>query len=67
MPARNRRLPRHLSWPLTTTDIRSALGVEEADSVRLYFGGRLAEDGTVLYVQWVPPVTGPRPVSRHWK
>ncbi|MGW1255700.1 hypothetical protein ACWD5Q_11045 [Streptomyces sp. NPDC002513] len=26
MPARNRRLPRHRAWPLTTTDINECLG-----------------------------------------
>ncbi|MFD7640845.1 hypothetical protein ACFV4P_09330 [Kitasatospora sp. NPDC059795] len=32
MPARNRMLPRGLSWPLTSTDIRSVLGEGEGEA-----------------------------------
>ncbi|MFE9171367.1 hypothetical protein ACFYNZ_17895 [Streptomyces kebangsaanensis] len=55
MPARNRRLPRHLSWPLTPTDIRDALGEQEAEAAELSFADQLVEDGTLLYVWWIPP------------
>ncbi|MFD4656097.1 hypothetical protein ACFWP2_10760 [Kitasatospora sp. NPDC058444] len=54
MPARNRRLPRDLAWPLTPTDIRTALGAREPEAVDLDFDGRPWEDGTALHVEWVP-------------
>ncbi|MGW7445150.1 hypothetical protein [Kitasatospora sp. NPDC054795] len=54
MPARNRRLPRDLSWPLTPTDIRAVLGAQEAEAAHLEFGNRPWEDGTALHVEWVP-------------
>ncbi len=57
MPARNRRLPRGLSWPLTPTDIRTVLGAQEADAVDLDFGDRLWGDGTALHAEWVPPIS----------
>ncbi|MFE3504983.1 hypothetical protein ACFXPX_16785 [Kitasatospora sp. NPDC059146] len=59
MPSRNRRLPSGLSWPLTATDVRDALGVlgaERADTVRLDFDSRPWEDGTLLHAEWIPPV-----------
>ncbi|MFJ8475655.1 hypothetical protein [Kitasatospora sp. NPDC094011] len=54
MPARNRRLPRHLSWPLTPTDLREALGARELEAVDLYFGEHPASDGHLLSVLWSP-------------
>lgn len=57
MPARNRRLPRDLSWPLTPTDIRIALDTQETDDVDVDFGDRPWGDGTALCVEWVPPTS----------
>ncbi|QKW23401.1 hypothetical protein HUT16_33805 [Kitasatospora sp. NA04385] len=56
MPARNRRLPRHLSWPLTSTDIASALGEPPSDALRLSFFDHHWTDGTLLKADWVPPI-----------
>ncbi|KIQ64911.1 hypothetical protein TR51_12510 [Kitasatospora griseola] len=56
MPARNRLLPRGLSWPLTPTDIRSALAEEDGTSVPLDFGRTAREDGVLLTVEWVPQI-----------
>ncbi|MGV9268215.1 hypothetical protein ACWDRR_26530 [Kitasatospora sp. NPDC003701] len=50
MPARNRRLPRHLSWPLTPTDLRAVLGEPLMDEVSLIFFGQPWHDGTLLQV-----------------
>ncbi len=55
MPARSRRLPRHLSWPLTTTDICSALGETPSKSLQLSFFDHHWTDGTLLKASWVPP------------
>ncbi|MFJ9518526.1 hypothetical protein ACIRPK_09705 [Kitasatospora sp. NPDC101801] len=52
MPARNRRLPSHLSWPLTPSDLDAALGERMARVEELYFGSRPAEDGSLLSVRW---------------
>ncbi|MFD0568106.1 hypothetical protein ACFQ0T_00935 [Kitasatospora gansuensis] len=52
MPARNRRLPRHLSWPLTSSDLDAALGERMPRVERLYFADRPHGDGTVLSIQW---------------
>ncbi|MDH6135397.1 hypothetical protein P3T37_004812 [Kitasatospora sp. MAA4] len=57
MPARNRRLPRDQSWPLTTTDIRTVLGVPEAGVYSLSFHERPMDDGTLLTVIWNPPIS----------
>ncbi|WP_045696133.1 hypothetical protein [Streptomyces rubellomurinus] len=54
MSARNRRLPRDLAWPLTLTDIRTAIGPEEAAAAGVDFGARPWGDGTALHVEWVP-------------
>lgn len=54
MPARNRHLPRGLSWPLTASDVRAALGEPMADAVRLGFDHRPHGDGTLLHVEWIP-------------
>ncbi len=56
VPARNRRLPRHLSWPLTSTDVCSALGETPSSALRLSFFDHHWTDGTVLQVSWVPPI-----------
>ncbi|KQV13957.1 MULTISPECIES: hypothetical protein [unclassified Kitasatospora] len=52
MPARNRRLPRHLSWPLTPSDLDAALGERMTRVERLYFSDRPHEDGSLLGIQW---------------
>ncbi|MFJ1756124.1 hypothetical protein [Kitasatospora sp. NPDC088134] len=57
MPARNRGLPRDLSWPLTPGDLRAALGEGEPDAVDLTFDGRCWDDGTLLHAEWVPPIS----------
>ncbi|MFJ4188778.1 hypothetical protein [Kitasatospora sp. NPDC089509] len=57
MPARNRRLPRHLSWPLTPTDLREALGApetQESDAADVHFGTLPPGDGPLLTVSWEP-------------
>ncbi|MFE2347951.1 hypothetical protein ACFVT9_29015 [Kitasatospora cineracea] len=56
MPARNRRLPRHLSWPLTSTDISSDLGEAPSDALQLSFGNFGPPDRTLLTAYWRPPV-----------
>ncbi|MET8542525.1 hypothetical protein ABZW03_17990 [Kitasatospora sp. NPDC004799] len=55
MPARNRRLPRDHSWPLTPTDLHSVLGTPEEGVYSLDFYGRPLDDGTLLRVVWNPP------------
>ena len=57
MSARNRRLPRHLSWPLTTSDISDALGPHMTQIGNPWFHDNPSNDGTLLRVEWVPPVT----------
>ncbi|MEV6205680.1 hypothetical protein [Kitasatospora sp. NPDC051914] len=57
MPARNRRLPRHLSWPLTPTDLREALGGEPVAPDAVSFDGHPWGDGTLLQVTWLPPTS----------
>ncbi|AVV47138.1 hypothetical protein PYK79_19245 [Streptomyces sp. ID05-04B] len=57
MPARNRRLPRDLSWPLTTSDIRAALGEQGADVADVRFVDQPRSDGTLLEVEWIPPIS----------
>lgn len=42
MSARNRRLPRHRAWPLTTTDINECLGPYTAHVTDLQFSARLS-------------------------
>ncbi|MFD8597985.1 hypothetical protein ACFV1L_23555 [Kitasatospora sp. NPDC059646] len=56
MSARHRRLPRHLSWPLTSTDLRSALGEAPSDALQVSFGSRGSTDGSLLDALWRPPV-----------
>jgi len=57
MSARNRRLPRHLSWPLTTSDVSGALGPTMTQIGHLGFSDNPSSDGTLLRVGWVPAVT----------
>ncbi|MGW1274181.1 hypothetical protein ACWD5A_37000, partial [Streptomyces sp. NPDC002491] len=57
MPARNRRLPRDMSWPLTASDIRAALGEQVADAADVGFGDQARSDGTLLHVEWTPPIS----------
>ncbi|GHH81514.1 hypothetical protein GCM10018781_64310 [Kitasatospora indigofera] len=57
MPARNRRLPQHLSWPLTSTDICSALGETPSHALQLSFFDHHWTDGTLLKARWVPPTS----------
>ncbi|KDN87065.1 hypothetical protein [Kitasatospora cheerisanensis] len=69
MPARNRRLPRHLSWPLTSTDLASGLGEAPSDALQFDFGSLAPTDGTLLTASWTPPLgsnygNGPHP--RWW-
>ncbi|MCX4538861.1 hypothetical protein OHA79_48250 (plasmid) [Streptomyces sp. NBC_00841] len=55
MSARNRRLPRHRAWPLTTTDINECLGahLDRVTDLRFLTGH---DSGTiVLGVEWVAP------------
>ncbi|MFJ5921391.1 hypothetical protein ACIQF6_02165 [Kitasatospora sp. NPDC092948] len=55
MPARNRQLPRGLSWPLTSTDIRSTLGAED---VPVGFWRAVREDGVLVSAEWLPRLRG---------
>ncbi|MDQ0964312.1 hypothetical protein QFZ66_008190 [Streptomyces sp. B4I13] len=57
VPARNRRLPRDLSWPLTPSDIRAALGEQVADAADVSFVDQPRGDGTLLHVEWIPPIS----------
>ncbi|MFD9475330.1 hypothetical protein [Streptomyces nojiriensis] len=55
MSARNRRLPRHRAWPLTTTDVTACLGahMERVTDLRFLTGHN---SGTiVLGAAWVAP------------
>ncbi|MFJ8871010.1 hypothetical protein ACIRD6_35325 [Streptomyces sp. NPDC102473] len=55
MPARNRRLPRHRAWPLTSTDISECLGAyaEHVTDLRFLTG---QDSGTIrLGVAWTAP------------
>lgn len=57
VPARNRHLPRHLSWPLTSTDVRTALGEQMSEVKSLSFNQRCCDDGTLLSVYWTPVIS----------
>ncbi|MFD5617574.1 hypothetical protein [Streptomyces yangpuensis] len=57
MSARNRHLPRDLSWPLSPNDIRTALGAAEMPAVNLQFDDRPWSDGTLLHAEWIPPLS----------
>ncbi|MFJ5231066.1 hypothetical protein ACIQBJ_14375 [Kitasatospora sp. NPDC088391] len=56
MPARHRRLPQHLSWPLTPTDIGSGLEEAPSDALQFDFGSVRTSDGTLLTADWRPPL-----------
>lgn len=64
MSARNRRLPRDLAWPLTSTDIGAALGPRMAHVSAARFTARPRDDGTVLRVEWVPALVSNYGVGR---
>jgi hypothetical protein len=64
MPARNRRLPRHLAWPLTTTDMGAALGPRMAHVSAAWFRARPSDDGTLLRVEWVPALVSNYGIGR---
>jgi hypothetical protein len=55
MPARDRKLPRGLAWPLTAADISDALRIPVGGTSgnALDFWTRNG-GGTVLYAQWAP-------------
>ncbi len=56
MSARNRKLPRHRAWPLTTTDITGCLGpyMSRVTDLRFLTG---PDSGTiVLGAEWVAPI-----------
>ncbi|WP_033258964.1 MULTISPECIES: hypothetical protein [Kitasatospora] len=52
MPARNRLLPRNRSWPLTATDVRTALGDPMMDGVILSFHEHPSESRVLLSATW---------------
>jgi hypothetical protein len=55
MPTRDRRLPRHRAWPLTTTDVDECLGplLSHVTDLRFLTG---SDSGTiVLGAAWVAP------------
>ncbi|WP_026178136.1 hypothetical protein [Streptomyces hokutonensis] len=57
MSARNRRLPRHRAWPLTTTDIEECLGpfMTRVTDLRFLTG---QDSGTiVLGAEWIAPIS----------
>ncbi|MFJ9245363.1 hypothetical protein [Streptomyces sp. NPDC101776] len=62
MSARNRRLPRHRAWPLTTTDIAECLGplLTRVTDLRFLTGQDCGS--IVLGAAWVAP--GPRAYGR---
>ncbi|MEV0735153.1 hypothetical protein AB0I51_04125 [Streptomyces sp. NPDC050549] len=55
MSARNRRLPRHRAWPLTTTDINECLGPCPARVAELRFLTGQDSGSIVLGAAWVAP------------
>ncbi|GAA3001206.1 hypothetical protein JCM13580A_17040 [Streptomyces drozdowiczii] len=55
MSARNRRLPRHLAWPLTTTDISECLGPRMTRVRDLMFLSGHDSGPLVLGVTWLAP------------
>jgi hypothetical protein len=62
MPARNRRLPRNRSWPLTTTDISECLGHYMTRVTDLDFLSGPDSGTIVLGAAWVAP--NPRKYGR---
>jgi hypothetical protein len=57
MSARNRRLARHLAWPLTTTDINECLGPHMTHVRDLQFLTGHGSATIVLGAQWVAPLS----------
>ncbi|WP_093878429.1 hypothetical protein [Streptomyces sp. TLI_105] len=55
MSARNRRLPRHRAWPLTTTDIDECLGPHMSRVTDLRFLTGHDSGTIVLGAAWVAP------------
>ncbi|MFD4607133.1 hypothetical protein ACFWOT_03275 [Streptomyces sp. NPDC058440] len=55
MSARNRRLPRHRAWPLTTTDINGCLGPYLSRVKDLQFVTGQGSGTIVLGAQWLAP------------
>ncbi|MFE9255011.1 hypothetical protein [Streptomyces sp. NPDC006879] len=55
MSARNRRLPRHRAWPLTTTDIQQCLGSHMGQVKELKFLTGADSGGIALGAAWVAP------------
>ncbi|MGW3105062.1 hypothetical protein [Streptomyces sp. NPDC001100] len=55
MSARNRRLPGHRAWPLTTTDINECLGPHTADVTELRFLTGHDGGNILLGAAWVAP------------
>ncbi|WP_329136421.1 hypothetical protein OG552_24660 [Streptomyces sp. NBC_01476] len=55
MPARERRLPRHLAWPLTATDVRACLGPLMAQVTELRFLAGPGAGTLVLRAEWIAP------------
>ncbi|MFI5794106.1 hypothetical protein [Streptomyces sp. NPDC051677] len=56
MSARNRRLPRHRAWPLTTTDVNECLGAAMAHVTDLEFLTGHDSGTIVLGAAWVAPL-----------
>ncbi|MPY31640.1 hypothetical protein FNH09_10205 [Streptomyces adustus] len=57
MSARNRRLPRHRAWPLTTTDIEGCLGPLMSRVTDLRFLMGQDSGSVVLGAAWVAPLS----------
>ena len=55
MSARNRRLPRHRAWPLTTTDINEYLGSYMSRVTDLRFLTGHGSGTIILGAAWVAP------------
>ncbi|MEV5178032.1 hypothetical protein AB0L10_45195 [Streptomyces flaveolus] len=55
MPARDRRLPRHLAWPLTTADIDECLGPRMSRVSHLRFLTGHDSGTIVLGAAWTAP------------
>ncbi|MFE2420065.1 hypothetical protein [Streptomyces hokutonensis] len=55
MSARNRRLPRHRAWPLTTTDITDCLGPLMTRVTDLQFLTGQGSGTIVLGAEWIAP------------
>ncbi|MDX3309659.1 hypothetical protein ACWGH3_17440 [Streptomyces sp. NPDC054884] len=59
MSARNRRLPRHRAWPLTTTDVEEGLGpcLTHVRDLRFLTGQVTGSDTIVLSASWTAPLS----------